>query len=125
MVHTDVPQLSKECNEWREQLHSFRDEFNALNKNLQLAAPKALSKDQQAALEHFQNQLHIQLINIHDLKQAVKSHDKKIQYEVSAPGGQISDDTYSDHERLYEEYQLLQHSLSEFRSDFETYVSGL
>ncbi|HRH60847.1 MAG TPA: hypothetical protein PL045_09780 [Chitinophagaceae bacterium] len=124
MVQTEVPQLSKECNEWREQLHSWRDEFNALTKSLQQAAPKALTKDQQAALEHFQNQLHIQLINIHDVKQAVKSHDKKIQYEVSA-GSQITDDTYSDHERLYEEYQSLEHSLSEFRSDFQNFVSGL
>ena len=77
MVQTDISQLSKECNQWRESLHSLRDEFNKLKHELQNVANKALSKDQLTGLEHYQNQLHIQLINIHDLKQAVKSHDKK------------------------------------------------
>jgi len=108
MVQTDISQLSKECNQWRESLHSLRDEFNKLKHELQNVANKALSKDQLTGLEHYQNQLHIQLINIHDLKQAVKSHDKKVQYEVSENQGNITDDTYAEHEHLYDEYHSMQ-----------------
>ena len=125
MVQTDISQLTKECNQWRERLHSLRDEFNKLKHELQNVASKALSKDQLTSLEHYQNQLHIQLINIHDLKQAVKTHDKKIQYEVSENQGQITDDTYAEHEHLYNEYHSLQNMLDELRTDFYQYIRSI
>ena len=125
MVQTDISQLSKECNQWREHLHSLRDEFNELKLQLQNIANKSLSKDQLADLEHFQNQLHIQLINIHDLKQAVKSHDRCIQQELSATNGNVSEDSYVDHERLYDDYEYLKHSLQELRTDFSKFNSSI
>jgi hypothetical protein len=125
MVQTDITQLSKECNEWRQCLHSYRDEFNQLQKKLQEASLKSLSKDQLTDLEHFQNQLHIQLINIHDLKQSVKAHDRKVHFEVSNNGGQFDDETLADHEHLYEDYQSLEQTLSDLRNDFNNFVNGL
>lgn len=125
MVQTDIPQLSRECNEWRDKLHSLRDEFNHLKHNLQQAAGKQLSKDQLTDLEHFQNQLHIQLINIHDLKQAIKAHDKKAHFEISAHNGQVTDETYSEHERLFDEYQSLLHTLEDVRTDFHHFVDAI
>jgi chromosome segregation ATPase len=125
MVQTDISQLSRECNQWRERLHSYRDEFNQLKSKLQQAVNKSLSKDQLTDLEHFQNQLHIQLINIHDLKQAVKAHDRKVNFEVATNGGQVTDEVYADHENLYEEYQSLEQTLNDLRSDFSKFVSSL
>jgi chromosome segregation ATPase len=125
MVQTDITQLSKECNEWRERLHSYRDEFNQLQRKLQQATFKSLSKEQLTDLEHYQNQLHIQLINIHDLKQLVKSHDRRIQFEVSGNGGQISDDTLVQHEHLYEDYQSLEQTLGDLRNDFHDFLDHL
>jgi chromosome segregation ATPase len=125
MVQTDISQLSKECNQWRERLHSFRDEFNQLKSKLQEAVNKSLSKDQLTDLEHYQNQLHIQLINIHDLKQAVKAHDRKVNTEVAASGGQVTDEVYADHENLYEEYQSLEQTLNDLRGDLNKFVSSL
>ena len=125
MVQTDISQLSRECNQWRERLHSYRDEFNQLKSKLQQAVNKSLSKDQLTDLEHFQNQLHIQLINIHDLKQAVKAHDRKVTFEVATNGGQATDEVYADHENLYEEYQSLEQTLNDLRSDLNRFVSSL
>jgi chromosome segregation ATPase len=125
MVQTDISQLSRECNEWRERLHSYRDEFNQLQRRLQQEAFKPLSKDQQADLEHFQNQLHIQLINIHDLKQSVKAHDRQIQFEVSGNNGQISDDTLAQHENLYDDYQSLQQTLGDLRNEVNSFIGNM
>jgi len=125
MVQTDISQLSRECNQWRERLHSYRDEFNQLKSKLQHAVNKSLSKDQLTDLEHYQNQLHIQLINIHDLKQAVKTHDRKVNYEVAINSGQATDDVYADHENLYEEYQSLEQTLNDLRKDLNGFVSSL
>ena len=125
MVQTDISQLSRECNQWRERLHSYRDEFNQLKSKLQHAVNKALSKDQLTDLEHYQNQLHIQLINIHDLKQAVKAHDRKVTFKVATNGGQVTDEVYADHENLYEEYQSLEQTLNDLRNDLNRFVSSL
>jgi len=125
MVQTDISQLSRECNEWRERLHSYRDEFNQLQRKLQQAAFKSLSKDQQTDLEHFQNQLHIQLINIHDLKQSVKAHDRQIHFEVSENNGQVSDETLAQHENLYDDYQSLQQTLGDLRNEFTHFINNL
>ncbi len=125
MVQTDVPQLSRECSGWREALRSYRDEFNQMKNQLQQVAGNALSKEHLTDLERFQNQLHIQLINIHDLKQSVKNHEKKVQFEVSAKSGQLSEDTYADHEHLYDEYQYLEHTLEDLRNGLNKYVSSL
>jgi len=125
MVQTDISQLSRECNEWRERLHSYRDEFNQLQRKLQQAAFKSLSKDQQTDLEHFQNQLHIQLINIHDLKQSVKAHDRQVQFEVSENNGQVSDETLAQHENLYDDYQSLQQTLGDLRNEFTHFINNL
>ena len=125
MVQTDISQLSRECNHWRERLHSYRDEFNQLKSKLQQAVNKSLSKDQLTDLEHYQNQLHIQLINIHDLKQAVKAHDRKVNFEVAANDGQRTDEVYADHENLYEEYQSLEQTLNDLRSDLNRFVGSL
>ena len=83
MVQTDISQFTRECNDWRETLRSYRDELHQMQTTLQQAVNHPLSKEEQTELEHLQNQLHIQLINVHDLKQAVKLHDRKLHSEVS------------------------------------------
>ncbi len=125
MVQTEISQLSKECNQWRESLRSYRDEFTQLKRELQQAAGKPLSKEQLTHLEHYENQLHIQLINVHDLKQAVKAHDKKVNFEIATNRGQPTDESYAAHENLYEEYQSLEQTLNDLKKDFNRFLSSL
>src|SRR5215217_938950 len=74
MVQTDVSQLSAECQEWRQILRNYREEFHTSKKSLEEICRKNLKKDHLTDVEHFDNQFHIQLINIHDLKQFIKAH---------------------------------------------------
>ncbi|MBS1918673.1 MAG: hypothetical protein JST17_00305 [Bacteroidetes bacterium] len=123
MVQADIPQLSGECNTWREALRHYKDEFTKDKSNLQKVASQPLSKDQLQQVEHLHNQFHIQLINIHDLKQAIKAHDRKLSLEVSAPGGQLNEDTLADHENLLEQYQSLKQTLQELQQEFNGFLS--
>src|SRR5678810_1432472 len=93
MVTVDISQLSGECNTWRDSLRSYREDLNQLKKQLQQTAAQNLSKDQLHDVEHYHNQFHIQLINVHDLKQSIKSHDRRVQFETSANSGQLAEDT--------------------------------
>jgi site-specific recombinase XerD len=104
MVTVDISQLSGECNTWRDSLRSYREDLNQLKKQLQQTAAQNLSKDQLHDVEHYHNQFHIQLINVHDLKQSIKTHDRRVQFETAANSGQIAEDTIAEHEKLFEEF---------------------
>ncbi|MDF2188978.1 hypothetical protein [Paraflavitalea sp. CAU 1676] len=120
MVTTDVAQLSRECNAWRETLRSWRDEFGQLKNKLIDVAARQTTKEDLLEVDHLDNQLHIQLINIHDLKHAIKSHFRQIESETVK--GQIQDDTASHHESLYDEYQQLEHTLQEVKQEFKDFA---
>jgi len=122
MVQADISQLSRECNGWRETLRSYRDEFTLFKKHLLEAAGHQLSKDQLQDVEHYHNQFHIQLINIHDLKQAIKTHDRKIGYEMREQNG-LNEETVADHENLFNQYQSLEHTLQEIREEFNEFLA--
>ena len=122
MVTVDISQLSGECNTWRDSLRSCRDDLNQLKKQLQQMAAQNLTKDQLHDVEHYHNQFHIQLINVHDLKQSIKSHDRRVQFETSANSGQLAEDTIAEHERLFEEFQSLDSTIKHLREEFGDFI---
>lgn len=125
MVQVDISQLSIECNSWREQLRQFREEFTSDETRLTQKASHPLTKDQLQEVEHLHNQFHIQLINIHDLKQAIKAHDRKMNFERVAFNGLVNEDSHSRHESLLEEFQELKQTLQKVRNEFNLFLKQL
>jgi hypothetical protein len=123
MVQVETSQLTGECNSWREQLRQYRDEFSKDKAKLQDAASRTLSKDQLQDVEHLHNQFHIQLINIHDLKHAIKTHEQKISYEMNVNNGKLSTETVAEHENLLDQYQSLELTLQDLREEFDVFLS--
>ena len=122
MVTVDISQLSGECNTWRDSLRSCRDDLNQLKKQLQQTAAQNLSKDQLHDVEHYHNQFHIQLINVHDLKQLIKAHDRRVQFETAANSGRLTEDTIAEHEKLFEEFQSLDSTIKNLREEFGEFI---
>lgn len=122
MVETEISQFARECNDWRETLRSHRDELHRMQNTLQQAVNHPLSKEEQTELEHLQNQLHIQLINIHDLKHAVKLHDRKLHAEEVSETPVFPDNVLAYHENLNEDYHLLANTISELREQVEDFI---
>jgi seryl-tRNA synthetase len=123
MVQTEISQLSAECKEWRQILRNYRDEFQLSKKALEEICRKGLSKDQLQEVEHFDNQFHIQLINIHDVKQFIKAHERKIEIESSS-GETISEEVFTEHEELLDQFLNLENTLQELRTDFQNFISA-
>ena len=123
MVQTDISQLLSECSEWRQILRNYREEFQENKKALQASCRKTLSKDQLQEVEHFDNQFHIQLINIHDLKQNIKHHERQIQFEASKDDN-APDELYTKHEDLLDEFIHLENTLQELRLEFQNFISA-
>jgi hypothetical protein len=122
MVQVDISQLTRECNGWREQLRNYREEFTQDETRLRQVASQPLSKEDLQDVEHLHNQFHIQLINIHDLKQTIKAHDRKMNFEMMAFNGTANEDSLSRHERLLDEYQSLEQTLTDLRSEFNDFL---
>ncbi len=122
MVQVDISQLSGECNTWREKLRNYREEFTGNETKLRQVAGKPLSKEQLKDVEHLHNQFHIQLINIHDLKQSIKVHDRKMNFEKLAFNGSVNEDSLAQHESLFEEHQSLEQTLQELRNEFNDFL---
>jgi benzoyl-CoA reductase/2-hydroxyglutaryl-CoA dehydratase subunit BcrC/BadD/HgdB len=122
MVQVDISQLSGECNAWREKLRNFREEFNNNEARLRQVAGQQLSKEQLHDVEHLHNQFHIQLINIHDLKQAIKAHDRKINFEKTVFNGLANEDSLTRHEELLDEFRSLEQTLEELREKFDDFL---
>jgi hypothetical protein len=111
MVQVDISQLSGECSAWRDKLRNYREEISGDEAKLRQIAGQQLSKEQLLDVEHLHNQFHIQLINIHDLKQSIKAHDRKMNFEKMAFNGNVNEDSYTRHESLSEEYKTLENTL--------------
>jgi hypothetical protein len=122
MVQTDVSQLSAECKDWLQILRNYREEFQTSKKSLQEICRKNLSKNQLLDVEHFDNQFHIQLINIHDLKHSIKIHERRV--EIESDSGDVAEDSYTLHEELLNEFLSLENTLQELRNEFKTFISA-
>lgn len=118
MVQTDISQMTRECSDWRDSLRSLREQLNENKTQLQHLANRPLSKEQLTEVEHYHNQFHIQLINIHDLKHQIKSHDQRVQFESATHQGQINEETQQVHDNLLEQYHHLEQTLTELRQSF-------
>lgn len=121
MVQTDLSQLLAESTDWRQILRNYREEFNDAKKALQTFCRQNLNRQQLQEVEHFHNQFHIQLINIHDLKQEIKSHEKKLQ---AGNSDNLSDEVYAHHEHLLDEFVTLENTLQELRLEFRSFTSA-
>ena len=122
MVQVEISQLSRECNAWREQLRNFRNELTEDETKIRQVAGQSLSREQLLEVEHLHNQFHIQLINIHDLKQSIKVHDRKINFEQAVFNGTANEDSLSRHENLFGEFQSLEQKLQELRTEFNEFI---
>ena len=118
MVQTDISQNAAECAEWRQTLRSYRDEFSHDKKELESLCRSALSKNQLHQVEHLHNQFHIQLINIHDLKQTIKAHERQLLI-----AGTPDESLLAQHEELYATFTNTEATLQELRNEFSNFRS--
>ncbi len=117
MVTTEIAQLLGECNTWKEVLRSHREEINSLKAQLTGSATKENSKEFLLEIDHLDNQFHIQQINIHDLKHAIKNHERKL--ELLSSSEQVTNDLLAEHENLLDDYTDLCSKIEDLKTEYE------
>ena len=125
MVQTDLTQLNRECNSWRENLKSHRTELTNFRAKLQEAVTRPLNRADMPQIEHYDNQFDIQLNNISQLKHEIKDHERNAAWELGRPSGAVSEATWTHHEELLDRYEVLEHTLSELKNEFTSFAQKL
>lgn len=120
MTTTTSSQLQNETIEWIQSLRNYRDVFQKAAIELQMLLSKNASKMNMHQTSHFDYQLQIQLKNIHDLKQKLKTHHRKIQLESNF---QITNQTIATHEAYFEHYTSLESMLKKLSIDIAGFVA--
>jgi chaperonin cofactor prefoldin len=123
MVQTDLTQLTRECSSWKESLRNSRSELSSLRNKLQEVVSHPISKTALPQVEHYDNQFDIQLTNINHLKHAIKEHEKVAGIAMQHP--QPGEILWQKHETLHDQYQRLEHTLSELKDEFNLFVTRL
>lgn len=109
--------LIDECKSWYDELASYRKKINDLKNELYFFAPGKTDKQILAGIEHFHNQFHIQLINIHDLKHEIKHH-------VTEAGRHPDFGHRIPHRYVKEKYDALMSDLDQLEQDFHSFVNA-
>jgi chromosome segregation ATPase len=122
MVQTDLSQLSRECNSWKETLRSYRSEFTDFRLQLQdMISRGAVPKNALPQVEHYSNQFDIQLANINHLKHAIKEHEKMASWDKNGTNTEVNEILGSTHENLQDQYASLEHTLSGLKQEFQAF----
>lgn len=123
MVTTDIAQLTGECITWKNTLREQKSLLASLQQKLQQQSSSLLNKESLQQLEHLQNQLYIQSINVHDLKHAIKEHEQVAAWEMEK-NGQASDASWGTHEDLHIQFEQLQQMIHQVQQEFDQFITG-
>jgi hypothetical protein len=116
LTATQPNQLLDEANKWVSQLLTYVESITDMkNKFYKWAAGKT-DKETLVKIEHYHNQFHIQLINLHDLKHSIKTHLKQINLLPEL-------DHSGPHQHLKEQYDFLIKDLDNLKEEFREFIS--
>ena len=107
--------LIDECVHWLNELASYRQKINQLKNELYYFAPGKTEPDTLLGIEHFHNQFHIQLINIHDLKHEIRIHVNEAEKHPTF-GHRIP------HHYIKEKLDMLLSDLDKLENEFHAFV---
>lgn len=115
-----VTQLTEECQQWRFTLRHLRDQYVHQLQKLEKRVHHNSLSPAMWEVAHLYNQFYIQLINIHDLKKAIKRHADNISRQSML--GVLRDDTVALHCFLNNDFDMLRHRLKAVTDEFVTFM---
>lgn len=115
ITETQYKSLIDECKTWMGILSGYREKMNHLKSELYLFAPGKTEHEVLEGIEHFHNQFHIQLINIHDLKHEIRHHLHEAERHPNF-GHRIP------HHYIKDKYDMLITDLDKLDQDFHQFV---
>jgi len=117
VTEADHKALLDESEQWKEKLRAYRTVINDLRDKLYMHAAGKSDSDLLKEVEHYHNQFHIQLINIHDLKHAIRHHVQEADHHPNF-GHRIP------HHNLEQQFNVLIEDLDKLKNEFQSFLSA-
>lgn len=107
----------EECKGWYDNLVNYREKLNQWKSELYYFAPGKSNQEVKIGIDHFHNQFHIQLINVHDLKHEIRNHIHSEEHP--------HDDTIGkEHNALKEKYDFMVSYLDKLEQEFHAFINA-
>lgn len=116
LTETQQHPLLDEAKKWLDHLVTYVTGINELKNTLYKWAAGKSDHDVLIQIEHYHNQFHIQLINLHDLKHDIRQHMKEVNHMPET-------DQSERHQELNEQYQFLVKDLDQLKADFLAFTA--
>ena len=113
-TETQLKTLIDECKTWYSSLGSYKEKINQLKSELYFFAPGKTDHDTRLGIEHFHNQFHIHLINIHDMKHEIR------QYMLQTE--RTGDTDVAPVEPVKEKLDLLTSDIDQLETEFHEFI---
>ena len=123
LMKTNIYTQHEEHTEWLSKLAFYKDEVPILQKRIAEVLQKNTSKEVAQQVEHFQNQLTIQLSNINQIQHQVNHDENAIQNSIK--NNPIASDhrKTEDHKEEREIVESFEKHFIGLRSDLNTFLS--
>ena len=115
LTETQPQQLLDEARNWIDHLVPYVQNINELKNTFYKWAAGKSDHDVLVQIEHYHNQFHIQLINIHDLKHEIKHHLKEAERHPTF-GHRIP------HHHMKEKLDLLENDINRLEDEFHAFI---
>ena len=109
-------QFVDEATDWIKNLRTYIGDINEMKNQLYKWAAHKSGHDVLLQIEHYHNQFHIQLINLHDVKHSIKLYMNECKFRPEAKNAEKEMD-------LEDQYQFLIKELDNLKSDFTAFIS--
>ena len=116
LTETHHQPLLTEAKQWLDHLRTYVSNINEEKNKLYKWAAGKSDHDVLIQIEHFHNQFHIQLINLHDIKHDIRQHTR----EVNA---MPDSDQSEKHMELMDQYNYLIKDLDQLCSEFAAFTA--
>jgi hypothetical protein len=113
----------EENTDWLSRLHFYRDEIAIFKSRLEEIARKNTGKEVLAQLDHFQNQMQVQLENIDHIRHAVQMNEHAIAEEVRLNPMIVEQRQMEYHEHEADLVLTFEKTFEAFRKELNRFLS--
>ncbi len=122
-VNYHFSHVANEHREWLRGIEFYQYEIDVLKKRLAEVSQDYTQSEVKAQVEHFENQFHIQLNNLSELKGYVKKHERHIDKDIEDHAQHLSKETLEEHDQTRDKYYSLERVINQLRHEFNVFLA--
>lgn len=124
MIKERISAMSDAHSEWLKALEFYKDDLNILKERLTEIAGKNTGKDAEAQMEHYENQLKVQLQNIDNLHHEILANLSKTAAQAQENTAGYVDAALIKADDLQKEaFTAIEKVINELRQDFNAFAA--